>query len=209
MSKSYVAPVLGALALVVSSTGAWSQDARTPPGSTLTITLSGTAGPVLSGSDLGHVNGDSATVSILVSEKASPIAHTTNSATYKIPAGAITVTFNGANHQSTAPGRMKISLTKKGDILTVTGAFSLNGFPITVVDTSRLAKNSWTTAVLTHPGPFTPSPQNLKPATTASGPGSKIKYTITSFNQTTVLGITGTATSGSSADPVLPNDDAD
>ena len=208
MFKSCLAPMMGALAMIVSATGVWSQDARMPPGSTLTITLNGTAGPVLSGSDIVHANGKSAVVTILVSQRASPISHTSNSATYKVPAGAITVAFAGSNYQSTSPARMKVKLTKAASILTVTCAVTISGFPVTIVDTSRLAKGSWTTAVFTHPGPFSPSPQTLTPAKTASGAGSKIQYSA-AIGGTTVLGITGTASSSSALDAVLPNDDSD
>jgi hypothetical protein len=102
---------------------------------------------------------------------------------------------------------MTIRLTGKGDILTVTGVVTDLGYKVTVVDTSLLNKGSWTSAVFTHPGPFKPSPQNLTAAQTASGAGSKLKYLV--LGGTTVLGITGTASSGSAANPILPNDDID
>jgi hypothetical protein len=199
--------MLGAFALMVSATAAWSQDARMPRSSTLAINLNGTAGPVLAGSDPGHLNGKSAVVTILLSQRASPISHTSTSATYKIPAGAITATFNGTSYQSTSPGRMKIKLGSAADVLTVTGALSINGTPVTLVDTSRLAGGSWTSTVLTHPAAFSPSPQNLTPAKTATGAGSKLQYTV--FGQSTVLGITGTASSNLTPDAILPNDDTD
>jgi hypothetical protein len=50
-----------------------------------------------------------------------------------------------------------------------------------------------------------PSPQGLTSATTANGPGCKIKYTVS--GSTSVLGFSGTASSSATADPVLPDDD--
>lgn len=58
-----------------------------------------------------------------------------------------------------------------------------------------------------HPPPFSPSPQTLTAATTASGPGSKIKYTF--LGSTTVLGLNGTASDSTALDPVLPDDDSE
>jgi hypothetical protein len=47
---------------------------------------------------------------------------------------------------------------------------------------------------ITHPKAFAPSPQNITAATSATGSGSKLQYTIEGF--TTVPGVTGTASSG-------------
>jgi hypothetical protein len=95
-------------------------------------------------------------------------------------------------------------LSKTADILTLTYVFIDHGLPVTVVETSYLAKNSWTSAVLTNPESFSPSPQDLTAAATASGRGSTLKYTVEGF--TCVLGIAGTASSGSAADAILPDD---
>src|SRR5215469_14905140 len=81
-----------------------------PPPTTLTITINGTLGPVLSGSDTLGLNGKSAVVTVLENEAAKPIKHTTTSATYKVPAGAITVNVNGSNYQSSSPAKMTINI---------------------------------------------------------------------------------------------------
>ena len=201
---------VSALAFVVSLTSAGaalSQSSDAPHSSTLTITLDGTAGPVLSGSDLASLDGKSATATLLLSESMSPKSATATSAVYKIPAGAVTLVVGSSTYKNSSPGRMAIKLTKPADILTLTYVFSLSGIPVTVVETSYLAKNSWTAAVLTHPGSFSHSPQDLTAAATASGKGSKLQYTVEGF--TCVLGITGTASSSSAPDAVLPDDDSE
>jgi len=201
---------VSALAFVVSlaSAGAaLSQTANPPHPSTLTIVLDGTAGPVLAGSDIAGLNGKSATATLLLNETISPKSQTATSATYRIPAGAVTLVVGSKTYENASPGRMKISLGKTAEILTLTYVFSLSGLPVTVVETSYLAKNSWTSAVLTHPGSFSPSPQDLTAAATASGKGSKLQYTVEGF--TCVLGISGTASSGSAPDAVLPDEDSE
>jgi len=127
------------------------------------------------------------------------------SAIYKIPAGAVTLVVGTKTYTNSSPGRMSIVLASSGDYLTLTYAFSLSGFPVTVVETSKLAKNSWTTAVLMHPGTFSPSPQELT-AATASAKGSTLQYNVEGFN--CELGINGTASSSSAPDAVLPDENA-
>jgi hypothetical protein len=204
-SQTLRAFALATVASVLSAGAAWSQSASTPPGSTLTITLDATAGPILAGTDPGGLDGKAATATLMLSQSVSPVKHTSNSATYKVPAGAVTLVAGGKTFTNTSPGKMTIKLAGANDILTITYASTFDGLPVTVVDTSYLAKHSWTATVLVHPRRFTPSPQDLTAAATASGPGSKLKYT--ALGTTTVLGITGTATSGSAADPILPDDD--
>ena len=197
-----------AAALSLASAGvALSQSSVVPPKSTLTITLDGTAGPILSGSDLAGINGKTATATLLLSESMSPKSQTSTSATYKIPAGAVTLVVGSTDYTNASPGKMKITLAKGDEILTLTYVFLDHGLPVTVVETSYLAKNSWTSAVLTHPGTFSPSPQDLTAAAAASGKGSKLQYTVEGL--TCVLGITGTATSGSAPYAVLPGDDSE
>ena len=170
----------------------------------MTITLQGTAGPVLSGSDIAGLNNKSATATLLLNEALSPKSQTGTVVTYKIPAGAVTLVVSGKTYTNFSPGKMKINLTKAADIVTLTYVFSLSGISVTVVETSSLAKNSWTSAILTHPGTFTPSTQELTAATTASGKGSKLQYTAEGF--ACVLGIAGTASSSSAPDAILPDD---
>jgi hypothetical protein len=172
-----------------------------PATHTLTITLKGTIGPILAGSDPLGLNGLSGTVKVMASESLSPTRHTATSATYKLPAGAITVTA-GTNHfTTTSPSKMIISLGSTSDTMTLLVA-GPSGLMVT--STTVLKANSWTTAVLMHPAVFTPSPQRLTSAKKAGGPGCKIKYTI--FGSTSVLGFHGTASSSATLDPVLPDE---
>ena len=91
-----------------------------------------------------------------------------------------------------APTTLQYSFPAAGpDTMVLTSTVSVSGIDGTVVG-SHLAKASFTTAVLKHPQRFKPSPQNLTSATTASGPGSKIKYTVPLLGST-VLGLTGKA----------------
>jgi len=200
------APVL--VAVVVSGCAVWAQSveisAVSPATHTLTITIKGTIEPILSGSDPLGLDGKSGVVTLMASESLSPTSHTSTSATYKLPAGAITVTAGGKKFTTKSPSKMIIKLTSTADTLTLilTGPESA-----VVTDTTYLKANSWTTAVLKHPGVFSPSPQKLTSATTASGPGCKVKYTI--FGSTTVLGFHGTGSSSATVDPVLPDEDVD
>jgi hypothetical protein len=172
-----------------------------PATHTLTITLKGTLGPILSGTDPLGLNGQSGVVTIMASESLSPTKHTATSATYKLPAGAITVTAGSNKFTTTSPSKMIINLTSTADTMTLMVA-GPSGLMVT--DTTFLKANSWTTAVLKHPGAFKPSPQKLTSATTAGGPGCKVKYTI--FGSTTVLGFHGTGSNKATVDPVLPDD---
>src|ERR1700730_12290560 len=84
-----------AIAIVLACT-VWAQSIEgataVPATHTLTITLKGTLGPILSGQDPAGLNGHSGTVKVMASESLSPTKHTSTSATYTLPAGAITVT---------------------------------------------------------------------------------------------------------------------
>jgi hypothetical protein len=172
-----------------------------PADHTLTITLKGTLGPVLSGSDPLGLNGQSGKVVIMASESLSPKKHTSTSATYILPAGAITVTAGINQFTTNSPSKMIIKLTSKADTLTIIAA-GPDGLMVT--DTTFLKTASWTDAVLKHPTVFTPSPQKVKSAKTSSGPGCKVKYTV--FGSTSVLGFAGTASNSATANPVLPDD---
>jgi len=198
--------VLVAMVVTASSLSAQSVDVATvnPATHTLTIMIKGTLGPVLSGSDPLGLDGKKGTVTVMASESLSPTTHTATSATYTLPPGAITVTAGSNKFTTKSPSKMIINLTSTADILTLM-ASGKDGLMVT--DVTYLKAGSWTTAVLKHPGVFTPSPQTLTSATTANGPGCKVKYTI--FGSTTVLGFHGTGSSSSTVDPVLPDEDLD
>lgn len=191
-----------AAALVSVVPGAvWAQssgDVR--PAATLAIVIDGTAGPILQGSDPLGLNGKSATITVLASELINPRKHTKTSATYKIPAGAITLVFNGSSYQTNAPSKMTVKLGSKADTLILVSAVTKDGITVMFTDTTSLAPGSWTSAVLQHPLPFAPSPQTL------ASPTSKLKYS-GSFLGTTVVGISGTASNSDALDPVLPDED--
>jgi hypothetical protein len=196
------------VAVVVLGCTVWAQSvdiaAASPATHTLTITIKGTVEPILSGSDPLGLDGKSGVVTVMASESLSPTTHTATSATYTLPAGAITVTAGGQKFTTKSTSKMIVRLMSTADTLTLilTGPQS-----VMVTDTTFLKTGSWTTAVLKHPGVFSPSPQTLKSATTAGGPGCKVKYTI--FGSTTVLGFHGTGSSSATVDPVLPDEDLD
>jgi hypothetical protein len=196
-------------AILVLGCAVWAQSLEVATGvvpatHTLTITLNGTLGPILSGSDPLGLNGQSGTVTVMASESLSPKAHTSTSATYKLPAGAITVVAGSNKFTTTSPSKMIVRLMSTADTLTLIVA-GPSGLMVT--DTTFLKTGSWTTAVLKHPTVFKPSPQKLTSATTATGPGCKVKYTI--FGGTTVLGFHGTGSNSATVDPVLADEDLD
>src|SRR5579863_6470823 len=170
-------------AVIVLGCTVWAQTAEVdtvvaPATHTLTITVKGTIGPILSGSDPLGLDGKTGTVKIMASESLNPTKHTATSATYTLPAGAITVTAGSNKFSTKSPSKMVINLTSTADTLTFIIAGQVDGVSLMVTDTNYLKTGSWTTAVLKHPGVFSPSPQTLTAAKTAGGPGSKIKYTV-------------------------------
>jgi hypothetical protein len=170
---------------------------------TLTINLAGTAGPILSGTDPLGGNGKSAAATVVVSESLTPTTTTSTSATYTLPAGAITVSVGSLHYTTTSPAKMTISIPSAGrDSLTFAAAAPLNSQVMVKVS---LAKGSFPLSALVHPTAFSPSPQTFPSATTATGPGSKVKYIF--GGQTTVLGLTGTASDVSAADAQLEEDE--
>jgi len=195
--------------LVVTGSAMWAQSvevaAVNPATHTLTITIKGTLGPILSGTDPLGLDGTNGTVVVMASESLSPTKHTATSATYTLPPGAIKVTAGTNKFTTKSPSKMIIKLTSTADILTLMVVDKTTG--LTVTDTTYLQAGSWTSSVLKHPGVFKPSPQTLKSAISANGPGCKVKYTI--FGSTTVLGFNGTGASSSTVDPELPEEDVE
>lgn len=191
-----------AVLLVASSVWAQPTAHRAPAAKTLTITIMGTLGPVLSGSDPLGLNGDNGTMTVKASESLSPTKHTSNSATYTLPAGAITVKVGSEKFQTTSKSTMTVKLTSSADILTLIAKGTIDGFNFQVTGTAYLQPKSWTNNVLKHPTTFSPSPQNLTAAKKANGPGSKLEYTIQGFGST-VLGLSGSASNSDSTDDLL------
>jgi len=199
-------------AVIVLGCAVWAQTAEidtavVPATHTLTITVKGTIGPILSGSDPLGLDGKNGTVKIMASESLNPTKHTATSATYTLPAGAITVTAGSTKFSTKSPSKMVINLTSTADTFTLIIAGKVEGFSVMVTDISYLKTGSWTTAVLKHPTTFAPSPQKLTAAKTATGPGCKVKYTVD--GDTSVLGFSGTASNSATADPVLPDESWD
>jgi hypothetical protein len=196
--------MLATLFVLGSTIWAQSIEAATAPSThTLTITLKGKLGPILSGTDPLGLNGVSGTVRVMASESLSPTKHTTTSATYTLPAGAIMVTAGSNQFTTKSPSKMIINLTSAADTLTLIAS---GPFGLVITDTTYLKTGSWTNAVLKHPTVFKPSPQKLTSATTAGGPGCNVKYL---FGSTTVLGFHGTGSNSATMDPVLPDGDLD
>jgi hypothetical protein len=174
---------------------------------TITANITGTIGDILSGSDPLGLSGKSGTVTVLVSESLSPTKPTSTSATYKLPPGAITLTFGSDTYTTTSASTMKITLPDKGpDVLVLTASIKDDKLTVSVVGTIDLKHGSFPSSVLVeHPAPFKPSPQTITAATNTTGTGSKLQYTF--LGSTTVLGLSGTASDSAAQDPVLPEDD--
>lgn len=160
----------------------------------ITYTVSGTLGPVLSGSDPLGGNGESGVLTAVASNTLAPTSKTKTSATYTLPAGAITVNIGGTVYGTTGTSTMKYTFPASGpDTVVFTTTVSISGITGTVVGTASLAHGSFTSTVLKHPTKFSPASQNLNPPKKAGGQGSQIKYTVAILGST-VLGLTGTAT---------------
>jgi|HubBroStandDraft_1064217.scaffolds.fasta_scaffold62694_2 hypothetical protein len=180
--------------------------AQSIPDTTITANITGTIGKILSGSDPLALSGQSGVVTVMVSESLSPTKTTANSATYTLPPGAITLTFDTTTYTTTSASTMKITLPANGpDVLVLTASIKDDKLTVSVVGTIDLKHGSFKASVLDHPAPFKPSPQTLTTATSTTGTGSKLQYTF--FGSTTVLGLSGTASDSAAQDPVLPEDD--
>jgi hypothetical protein len=181
------------LIAALTSTATQSGSGLSGPDATLTIKIDGKLGPVLAGKDPVGANGKAGSITIKASESLKPTSHTSNSATYKLPADAVVAVIDGRTYKNTKPATMKISIPAAGpDTLYLTGTFSLKGTPVTITGTASMDKGAFPSSVLKHPTAFK-SPQKLTPAKTATGPGSKVSYAAEVIGKT-VLGLTGTAT---------------
>ncbi len=159
----------------------------------INYTITGTLGPVLSGSDPLGANGQSGTLTAVVSTTLTPTSHTATSATYTLPAGAITVVIGGTTYGTTGTSTLKYNLPASGRAtMVITSTISVSGLKGTVVGTASLSHGSFPKSVLKHPAKFSPTPQTLTAATKAGGAGSQVKYSAALFG-TTVLGLAGTA----------------
>jgi hypothetical protein len=171
-------------AILVSGSGALAWQTPGALANTVTVTIDGTLGPVLKGSDPAGLDGQSATVTILAGESLKPYKTTAKSASYHIPAGDITVDVDGTDYSTTSTSSMIVKLGRKADLLTFKATLNIDGYTVKIADTSSLQGGSWSKTVLQHPADFSPSPQTL------SSPSSTFTYAV--FGETTVLGVSGT-----------------
>jgi hypothetical protein len=170
------------------------------PDYTITYSLTGPLGPNLNnGPDCLGLNTFAATASAMVSSTAVPTSTTTNSATYTLPAGAVTAAAGTLSFTNTTPWTMKYKLTAKGDSLTLSGVGPLSAV---VTANSALVVGSFPKTVLGktgHPSPLAKAhqPQPL------SSPGSYLSYTVPPplSCALTKLGFTGSAGSVPAAPP--------
>jgi len=176
--------IAGSILATFGMAEAQSGDRALPPAATLAIVLDGTLGPILSGSDPAGLDGDSATITLTVSESLTPYKVTAKSASYHIPAKDIVLSVNGTNYSPSSRYNLIINLGKTADTMTLTGKVKIEFISATVSDVSSLAAGSWSKTVRQHLVTFSPSPQNL------SEPSSQLSYT--AEGEKTVLGVTGT-----------------
>jgi hypothetical protein len=178
--------VIGILA-IPGVAAAQSRNAAPASKGTVTIVLDGTLGPVISGSDPAGLDGDSATITLTVSESLKPYKLTSTSASYHISTKDIVLNVNGNQYSPSSRYTLVVNLGKSADTLTLSGKAKIDFVPVTVSDVTSLAAGSFSKTVRKHLTTFSPSPQNL------SEPSSTFTYT--ALSQTTVLGVTGTAAS--------------
>jgi len=156
---------------------------------TITYSLNGTLGPNLNGgADCLGGNGATATASAMASSTLTPKSTTTNSATYSLPAGAVTAAVGTISFTSTKPWNMKYTLGSKADTFTLSGPGPL-GSSVTAV--SSMVPGSFPKSVISatgHPTPIAKAhePQNL------TQPASFLQYSAPLCTSPTKLGFTGT-----------------
>jgi hypothetical protein len=162
------------------------------PDANLTINISGTLDPKISGSDPAGAAGHAGALVITASESLRPTKKTKTSVTYTLPKGAVKATVAGSTYKTTKPSTMTIKIPAKGsDEIILKGTVTIDSITATIVGTVQLANGSYSKSILSHPTTFSPSPQNLTAATTKTGPGSKVQYTV--LGGATLLGLSGTA----------------
>jgi hypothetical protein len=177
--------IAGSILATSGTAGAQSGDRALPPTATLTIVLDATLGPVLSGSDPAGLDGDSATITLTVSESLTPYKVTAKSASYHIPAKDIVLSVNGNDYSPSSRSSLIINLGKTADTMTLKGKVKFGFISANISDISSLAAGSWSKTIRQHLVTFSPSPQNL------SEPSSQLSYT--AEGQETTLGVTGMA----------------
>jgi len=161
-------------------------------GTTLTISIAGTLGPILQGSDPLNLNGQAGSLSLTVNEAQTPVAQNGSTVTYRLAPGNVTLLVGRTPFTTTTQSKLRIQLESTADILEL----EYLGQKGTIDKlTAYLAPGSWTTAILMHPTVFSPSPQPVTAATTAGGPGTQLKYADSGI--VTVLGLGGAISNSS------------
>jgi hypothetical protein len=123
----------------------------------------GVLGPLFEGKDPLKINGTGYQLFASISTSATPIVSTSTSATYSLPAGAVSSLFGPYSVQTnTVPWTMTITLGSSSDTLVFTGPLP-DGSAFT--STSTLAVGSFPSSVLSNPVPFSPSPQDVSSGT--------------------------------------------
>ena len=156
------------------------------PAAIINVTVLGNLGPVLEGSDPLGASGHNGILSLQISESETPETVSGSSVVYSVPAGSVTTLIGSTRFTTITPSRLTITLGPAADTLSVLYS-GQNGTQTRFEAT--LAPGSFSTAVLTHPEPFSPTPQNLTAAMGAAGPGSKLSYAYS--GTLTVLGLDG------------------
>ena len=131
------------------------------PDSNIVITLNGTLGFV-SGEDCLSENDAAMTATATFSSSATPthISVGGTLVTYKLPRGAVTVSFSSGeipNFTSTMP--WKAVFSSKAQTLELSGGTPHGRLGLYIH--IKLKRDSWSDAILQHPTAFSPSPQNV------------------------------------------------
>jgi hypothetical protein len=167
---------------------------------TLTLTVSGTLGPVLSGNDRWELNGRPVVLTITTSESLSPLERNTHAVEYQLTPSDVAATVSGTPFSGystpTSTGPIVAAVfTPEADIGVLSGVLQndISTFAFAQIrGTIFLKPGSWNKTVLEHITAFSPSPQNITAATSPTGPGSKLEV---DTGGATIYGLTGTASS--------------
>jgi hypothetical protein len=91
--------------------------AQSLPAATLTVTVTGTLGPVLSGEDGLGLSGETVVFTVALAESSLPVEAKVDAAAYSVPAGGVTTTLNGFySFDTTAPSTVAADLRYRGGV---------------------------------------------------------------------------------------------
>ena len=133
------------------------------PDTNIVLTLNGTLA-FFNGTDCLSEGGATVTTTVTFSSAASPTHVSTRGTkvTYKLAPGTVTVAFSSGDIPSfTNTKAWQAVFTSRAQALQLSG-----GVPhrpgLEIYTYTKLKKGSWSDAILQHPVPFSPSPQNMK-----------------------------------------------